>query len=32
MSESAQTPMKGAVMDAMGEQIKHELYAAYLYL
>ncbi|HEX2182024.1 MAG TPA: ferritin, partial [Rubrobacteraceae bacterium] len=32
MSESAQTPMKGAVRDAMGEQIKHELYAAYLYL
>ena len=32
MSESAQTPMKGAVRDAMGEQIKHELYSAYLYL
>jgi ferritin len=32
MSESAQTPMKGAVRDAMGEQIKRELYSAYLYL
>jgi ferritin len=32
MSESAQTPMKDAVRDAMGEQIKHELYSAYLYL
>ena len=32
MSESAQTPMKSAVRDAMGEQIKHELYSAYLYL
>ncbi len=32
MSESAQTPMKGAVRDAMGEQIKHEFYSAYLYL
>lgn len=32
MSESAQTPMKSAVRDAIGEQIKHEFYAAYLYL
>jgi ferritin len=32
MSESAQTPMKGAVREAMNEQIKHELYSAYLYL
>lgn len=32
MDESAQTPMKGAVRDAMGEQIKHEFYSAYLYL
>jgi ferritin len=32
MSESAQTPMKSAVKDAVGEQIKHELYSAYLYL
>jgi ferritin len=32
MSESAQTPMKGAVRDAMEEQIKHEFYSAYLYL
>jgi ferritin len=32
MSESAQTPMKGVVRDAMGEQIKRELYSAYLYL
>ena len=32
MSESAQTPMKGAVRDAMAEQIKHEFYSAYLYL
>ena len=32
MSESAQTPMKGAVRDAVGEQIKHEFYSAYLYL
>ena len=32
MSEGAQTPMKGAVRDAMGEQVKHEFYAAYLYL
>src|SRR5918997_5797836 len=32
MSESAQTPMKGAVRDAIGEQIKHEFYSAYLYL
>jgi ferritin len=32
MSESAQTPMKSAVRDAMGEQIKHEFYSAYLYL
>ena len=32
MSESAQTPMKGAVRDAVREQIKRELYSAYLYL
>lgn len=32
MSESAQTPMKSAVRDAMGDQIKHEFYSAYLYL
>lgn len=32
MSDSAQTPMKGAVRDAVGEQIKHEFYSAYLYL
>ena len=32
MSEGAQTPMKGAIRDAMGEQIRHEFYAAYLYL
>lgn len=32
VSESAQTPMKGAVRDAMAEQIKHEFYSAYLYL
>ena len=30
MSESAQTPMKGAVRDAIAEQIKHEFYSAYL--
>jgi ferritin len=29
---SAQTSMKGAVRDAIGEQIKHEFYSAYLYL
>ena len=32
MSENAQTPMKSAVRDAMGEQIQREFYAAYLYL
>lgn len=32
MSESMQTPMKGAVKEAINEQIKHEFYAAYLYL
>jgi ferritin len=32
MSESAQTPMKSAVKEAVSEQIKHELYSAYLYL
>ena len=32
MSEGAQTPMKGAVRDAMNEQIKHEFYSAYVYL
>lgn len=32
MSESAQTPMKGAVREAIEEQIKHEFYSAYVYL
>ena len=32
MSESMQTPMKGAVKEAINEQIKHEFYSAYLYL
>src|SRR4051812_23979958 len=32
MSEGAQTPMKGAVKEAMDEQIKHEFYSSYLYL
>ena len=32
MSEIAQTPMKGAVREAMEEQIGHEFSAAYLYL
>ena len=32
MSEGAQTPMKGAVRDAINEQIKHEFYSAYVYL
>ncbi len=32
MSENAQTPMKSTIRDAMGEQIKHEFYSAYLYL
>src|ERR687898_138577 len=32
VNENAQTPMKGAVRDAMNEQIKHEFYSAYLYL
>ncbi len=32
MSEVAQTPMKGAVREAMEEQIGHEFSAAYLYL
>ncbi len=32
MSERTQTPMKSVVRDAIGEQIKHEFYAAYLYL
>lgn len=32
MSEIAQTSMKEAVRDAMGDQIKHEFYSAYLYL
>jgi ferritin len=32
VNENAQTPMKGAVRDAMSEQIKHEFYSAYLYL
>lgn len=32
MSESAQTSMTSAVRDAIGVQIKHEFYSAYLYL
>ena len=32
MSESAQTPMTGAVREAINEQIKHEFYSSYLYL
>lgn len=32
MADIAQTPMKGAVRDAMEEQVGHEFYAAYLYL
>ncbi|BBL80080.1 ferritin [Rubrobacter xylanophilus] len=32
MTESAQTPMKAAVRDAIEEQVGHEFYAAYLYL
>ena len=32
VTENAQTPMKGAVRDAINEQIKHEFYSAYLYL
>jgi ferritin len=32
MSENTQTPMKGAVRDAVEEQIKHEFYSSYLYL
>lgn len=32
MNESTQTPMKGAVKDAINEQIKHEFYSSYLYL
>jgi ferritin len=32
VSEVAQTPMKGAVREAMEEQIGHEFSAAYLYL
>ncbi len=32
MSEVAQTPMKGAVREAMEDQIGHEFSAAYLYL
>jgi ferritin len=32
MSESAQTPMKSEVRDALNEQIKHEFYSSYLYL
>jgi ferritin len=32
MSESAQTPMKSEVRDALSEQIKHEFYSSYLYL
>ena len=32
MSEVAQTPMKGAVREAIEEQVAREFYAAYLYL
>jgi ferritin len=32
MSESAQTPMKSEVRDALNEQIKQEFYSFYLYL
>ncbi|QYJ15817.1 Bacterial non-heme ferritin [Rubrobacter xylanophilus DSM 9941] len=32
MTESAQTPMKAVVRDAIEEQVGHEFYAAYLYL
>ena len=32
MTENAQTLMKGAVRDALSEQIKHKFYSAYLYL
>ncbi len=32
MSESAQTPMKSEVRDALSGQIKHEFYSSYLYL
>ena len=32
MSESAQTPMKSEVRDALNEQTKHEFYSSYLYL
>jgi ferritin len=32
MSENTQTPMRGAVRDATGEQVGREFYAAYLYL
>ncbi len=32
MEGSTQTSMKGAVRDAISEQIKHEFYSAYLYL
>lgn len=32
MSESAQTPMKSTVKEALNEQIKHEFYSFYLYL
>ncbi|MGF1470816.1 MAG: ferritin [Rubrobacteraceae bacterium] len=32
MSEIAQTAMKEAVRDTIGDQIKHEFYSAYLYL
>ncbi|TCJ20465.1 ferritin [Rubrobacter taiwanensis] len=32
MGETAQTPMKGAVSEAINEQIKHEFESAYIYL
>jgi ferritin len=32
MDHNTQTPMKGAVRDAVGEQVGREFYAAYLYL
>ena len=32
MAESAHTPMKDAVKDALNEQIKHEFYSSYVYL
>jgi ferritin len=32
MNHNTQTPMRGAVRDAIGEQVGREFYAAYLYL